>query len=220
MATEGQNAACQAVTGRQRYRQAGNGGGGRWPQIPCRDASDDDAQDYGCDPRQFRWRSGLNKLSDGLCQYDTRLGQCLLNLQTGVVNAVISVFGLFLQAAFQKESDSWMKVQWQAAPFWLSGDQPRNYVSDCSATPRLSSRQHLEQEHSQNAHISALLSVASPRACSGDMYAAVPRMTPCWVACILKVGDWERSTSASPANALARSLSAIRLLKDARRRIG
>ena len=47
-----------------------------------------------------------------------------------------------------------------------------------------------------NDPVSALLSVASPPACSGDIYAAVPRIIPCCVAAILKVGELDTPTSA------------------------
>ncbi len=37
--------------------------------------------------------------------------------------------------------------------------------------------------------MSARLSTALPRACSGDMYAAVPRTTPACVAAAVSVGE-------------------------------
>ncbi len=40
-----------------------------------------------------------------------------------------------------------------------------------------------------NAQMSARLSTFAPRACSGDMYAAVPKMTPASVICRDIVGD-------------------------------
>ena len=52
--------------------------------------------------------------------------------------------------------------------------------------------------------MSARLSTSCPLACSGDMYAAVPRMIPCCVAAMLSVGEFERLASApSPMNAFA-----------------
>ena len=39
------------------------------------------------------------------------------------------------------------------------------------------------------AQISARLSTGFPRACSGDMYAAVPMITPICVAAAVRVGD-------------------------------
>ena len=47
-----------------------------------------------------------------------------------------------------------------------------------------------------NAQISVRLSTALPRACSGLMYAGVPRITPCIVAAMLSVGELEGSSSA------------------------
>ncbi len=44
-----------------------------------------------------------------------------------------------------------------------------------------------------NAQTSALLSTGLPRACSGDMYAAVPRITPAAVARAVSVGECEIS---------------------------
>ena len=52
--------------------------------------------------------------------------------------------------------------------------------------------------------MSVRLSTALPRACSGDMYAAVPRMTPCIVPAALNVGEFDGSLPDSPlANAFA-----------------
>ncbi len=61
-------------------------------------------------------------------------------------------------------------------------------------------------------HRSARLSTALPRACSGDMYAAVPRMIPAAVPVWARVGDCERSPpgaapAPSPDHALARPKS-------------
>ena len=45
------------------------------------------------------------------------------------------------------------------------------------------------------------------------MYAAVPRITPCWVAAILSVGDWDRlAFDPSPANAFAKPKSSTLIL--------
>ena len=60
--------------------------------------------------------------------------------------------------------------------------------------------------------MSARLSTGLPRACSGDMYAAVPRMRPAAVPVCARVGDCERSPldrppGPSPAHALARPKS-------------
>jgi hypothetical protein len=56
--------------------------------------------------------------------------------------------------------------------------------------------------------MSVRLSTRPPRACSGDMYAAVPRITPCIVAAILSVGELLMSTGeGSSANAFAKPKS-------------
>ncbi len=47
-----------------------------------------------------------------------------------------------------------------------------------------------------NENTSVRASTLRPRACSGDMYAAVPRITPSCVAWYVNVGDWLRCTSA------------------------
>ena len=47
------------------------------------------------------------------------------------------------------------------------------------------------------------LSTAFPLVCSGDIYAAVPRMTPCWVAAWLSVGEFERFISACSPQTLS-----------------
>ena len=49
-----------------------------------------------------------------------------------------------------------------------------------------------------NAQRSARRSQAFPRACSGDMYAAVPRITPSRVWATARVGDRDGSLAASP----------------------
>ncbi len=59
-----------------------------------------------------------------------------------------------------------------------------------------------------NAQMSARRSTGLPLACSGDMYAAVPRMTPCIVATALSVGELRRSVSVgSSVRAFARPKS-------------
>ena len=59
-----------------------------------------------------------------------------------------------------------------------------------------------------NAQMSARLSTDRPRACSGDMYAAVPITTPACVAAAVSVGEcvWS-GDDASPVSALARPKS-------------
>ncbi len=66
----------------------------------------------------------------------------------------------------------------------------------------------ISKKTTPNAQISARLSTDSPRACSGAMYAAVPRITPSWVPCAaVRVGDCinvgERARSAAEASARA-----------------
>ena len=59
-----------------------------------------------------------------------------------------------------------------------------------------------------NAQMSALLSTDLPRACSGDMYAAVPITTPACVAAVVRVGECVRSgEERSPVSAFARPKS-------------
>ena len=54
------------------------------------------------------------------------------------------------------------------------------------------------------AQMSARLSTRLPRACSGAMYAAVPRITPCIVAAMVSVGELLMSSlAASSSNAFA-----------------
>jgi hypothetical protein len=57
--------------------------------------------------------------------------------------------------------------------------------------------------------MSVRLSIDFPRACSGDMYAAVPRMTPaCVIAGVVIVGDIDTpDVTAAGSNALARPKS-------------
>ena len=55
-----------------------------------------------------------------------------------------------------------------------------------------------------NAQMSARLSMAFPRACSGDMYAAVPRMRPSWViAGVVMVGDCETPGDEATSGSIA-----------------
>ena len=64
-----------------------------------------------------------------------------------------------------------------------------------------------------NAKMSVRWSTGRPFACSGDMYAAVPRITPAFVAAMLSVGEFERvrirrlrSRTPSPVRSRAPSL--------------
>ena len=68
-----------------------------------------------------------------------------------------------------------------------------------------------------NAQMSALLSTLSPRACSGDIYAAVPRITPCCVAASLSVGEFDRFTF-SPISGKCLRQSKVQYLHFAVRR--
>jgi len=54
-----------------------------------------------------------------------------------------------------------------------------------------------------NAQMSARLSTGLPRACSGDMYAAVPRMTPACVAAMLTVGEASELAAAAASATFA-----------------
>ena len=54
-----------------------------------------------------------------------------------------------------------------------------------------------------NAQRSLRLSTALPAACSGDMYAAVPRMMPACVACIDSVGEFIAFALDPPAGSIA-----------------
>ena len=54
-----------------------------------------------------------------------------------------------------------------------------------------------------NAQMSARRSTFWPLACSGDMYAAVPRITPACVACADIVGDWDASDEPDSSSAIA-----------------
>ena len=68
-----------------------------------------------------------------------------------------------------------------------------------------------------NAHTSVRRSTGRPRACSGDMYAAVPRMTPIRVAAVARVGDASGSPDAGPASsALARPKSSTLTVPSSR----
>ena len=54
---------------------------------------------------------------------------------------------------------------------------------------RLASGQHLEQHATEREDVAAVIG-RKPFACSGDMYAAVPRITPACVAIMLSVGEF------------------------------
>jgi hypothetical protein len=51
--------------------------------------------------------------------------------------------------------------------------------------------------------ISARRSATLPLACSGDIYAAVPRITPMRVAPSVSVGDWDGSSPAAAGSSIA-----------------
>ena len=67
--------------------------------------------------------------------------------------------------------------------------QNRASVSETVSPAKSCSPVSISYSTTPKAQMSARLSTAFPRACSGDMYAAVPRITPCMVAAPLIVGE-------------------------------
>ncbi len=61
---------------------------------------------------------------------------------------------------------------------------------------RIGEGRRRERRQAPKAQLSVRWSTAVPWACSGDMYAAVPRIWPCLVSAAICVGDWVRSVSA------------------------
>ena len=66
------------------------------------------------------------------------------------------------------------------------------------------------------AQMSARLSTGFPRACSGDMYAAVPMITPICVAAAVSVGDWLGSPSGLGSSAFANPKSSTLTVPSSR----
>ena len=75
----------------------------------------------------------------------------------------------------------------------------------CTSSPSNAARPvSISYSTHPNAKMSVRLSTVRPFACSGDMYAAVPRITPAFVAAMLSVGDCERlAFDGSVSNAFA-----------------
>ena len=89
-----------------------------------------------------------------------------------------------------------------------SGSRVRTAASTSLTVSPSKSRRPVSISHSTTpkAQMSARLSTGLPRACSGDMYAAVPRMIPAAVPVWARVGDCDRS-----AEDVAPALAAPRL---------
>jgi hypothetical protein len=62
--------------------------------------------------------------------------------------------------------------------------------------------------------MSARLSTLCPRACSGLMYAAVPKMMPIWVARMVRVGDDAGSAAATSLDIAFASPKSSTLILD------
>jgi hypothetical protein len=90
------------------------------------------------------------------------------------------------------------------APHGGSLSRIRAMVSD-TVSPRNAARPvNASKRQHPNARMSVLLSRTFPRACSGLMYAAVPRMTPVSVGLRVTVGDSDRCPFSFDVNAFAR----------------
>ena len=62
---------------------------------------------------------------------------------------------------------------------------------------------NISKSTTPNAQMSARLSTVEPRACSGDIYAAVPMITPICVAMAVSVGDSKKSPAGDGSSAFA-----------------
>ena len=79
----------------------------------------------------------------------------------------------------------------------------RDRISGTSSPSNARRPASISKSTHPNAQISARLSTVLPRACSGDMYAAVPRIIPACVACSDSVGDIDALAAAAPTGSIA-----------------
>ena len=63
--------------------------------------------------------------------------------------------------------------------------------------------EHLEKHSAERPHVGPLINWPFPLACSGAIYAAVPMITPIWVAAAVSVGDCEGSPTGVVSSASA-----------------
>ena len=109
------------------------------------------------------------------CGWQRRL--CGTQFVRGISDVADSLFRIFLEAAAQHASDTLRGVPGQQRPVRLFQHDRAEHFRHAVARKRRASRQHLVED-APNAQMSARLSTGLPFACSGAMYAAVPRITP------------------------------------------
>ena len=80
-----------------------------------------------------------------------------------------------------------------SAPQFGSRCSTLDKVSETSSPSKTLLPVSISKSTTPNAQTSARLSAVFPRACSGDIYAAVPMITPIWVAAAVSVGHCEGS---------------------------
>ena len=96
---------------------------------------------------------------------------------------------VLVETSSQQPRDVWRNV-WMDVPVRLVARDGRECIGDRLTRERGSPRQHLVQHAPERPDVGALDRPARPRACSGDMYAAVPRIMPaCVIAGVVSVGD-------------------------------
>ena len=89
------------------------------------------------------------------------------------------------------------------APVRVFHQDRRQRVAHGLPLERALAREHLHSTH-PNAEMSVRLSTGLPRACSGDMYAAVPRITPAAVPRAVSVGEFEIEGVEEPLASLSK----------------
>ena len=93
---------------------------------------------------------------------------------------------IFLQAPLQQRPH----LRRHAAQIRLLHDHRRQRVADVFALEQPLAREQFVQHHAEGPDVGALVAPALPRACSGAMYAAVPRIMPACVMPMVSVGEF------------------------------
>ena len=106
-----------------------------------------------------------------------RTGDCFLQRDARVADRLYSLTQILLEASSQESADERRRLGWQLRPLRLGPDHRRQRLRHGVAAEHDLSGQHLEQHAAERPHVTAGVH-CRPLACSGLMYAAVPRITP------------------------------------------
>ena len=168
-----------------------DGGGHPWKRTPCRRC---ETAGGGCGRRRRGRRLGPIR---GVERH------------AGLADVPQTRRGIAFEAACQQTAQGRRRVGRQPAPVGLGLEHGGERVADGLA-PNARSPVSISKTTAPKAQMSARLSTGLPRACSGLMYAAVPRIIPASVDRAVSVGEFIASDAAgSGVRVLARPKSRI-----------